>query len=77
MSALLYYFRGVRAHFVREGFIIGAIWFLVSCLLDFAILLPVLNISYDKWLVEIMPAIFVLPILSIGTGLIVQARQQI
>jgi hypothetical protein len=77
MLALLYYMKGLQHNFIREGVVIGIIWFVVSCLLDFAILMPLFNIKFDAWLLEIMPSYFALPILSIGGGAMAKAHRRI
>ncbi len=76
MGFLFFYFKDVKSHFLREGIVIGIIWIIVNTALDWLILLPLFDITYSDWLKNIMPALFVLPILSIGTALIIQRQKQ-
>jgi hypothetical protein len=47
------YFRSVRAHFVREAILLGAVWVATSWFFDFLTLVPFADMTVRSYFVEI------------------------
>jgi hypothetical protein len=53
MLLLVVYFRKIDRNFVREGFIVGSVWFIINCILDMTILVPMAGMSVPTWFAHI------------------------
>ncbi len=65
---LIIYFKRVRSNFIREGIIVGAVWFVLNILLDLLILLPMSGISIPDYFTQIGLGYLSMPAMSIAVG---------
>jgi len=68
------YFKKVEQYYMLNAFIVGLGWFALALLLDAALLLPVINISFGSYFKSIAARYIILPAMSIVIGLLLQKR---
>ena len=62
------YFLGIRANYLRESFVVAAVWLVVNWVLDFVALLPFTHQTLPQYFLEIGLSYigFMAPIIAIG-----------
>ena len=65
---LIRLFKGISKGFIREGYIIGAIWLIINWVLDFVILLPLNGMDIPTYFAQIGLRYLVIPIMSVMAG---------
>jgi hypothetical protein len=64
------YFKSVNKKFIREGMIIGLIWFSISILFDLVLFIPSspMQMSFKNYMLDISITYLIIPIITIGIG---------
>ncbi len=65
---LIIYFRKIDLNFLREGAFIGMSWFVINCILDILVLLPLTGMSMTTWFAQIGMRYLMIPVMSISIG---------
>ena len=65
---LISYFKRIDTGFLREGILVGAVWFAVSVLLDLLILIPMSGMSIPNYFAQIGLRYLAMPAMSIAVG---------
>jgi len=76
VGLLVYYFREISANYLKEGILVGAVWFVMNAVLDIVFLLPMSGDSVGTWFASIGMRYLVLPIISIGMGYLIQSNKK-
>lgn len=71
---LVRYFKLVNANLLREGVVIGLVWFTISLVLDLIILVPLNDMALGTYFVEIGLRYLTIPIFAIAFGVVLQGR---
>lgn len=65
---LVSYFKKVSATYLKEGIIVGVIWFVLNIVLDLLILIPMSKMSIPDYFTQIGLRYLVMPAMSIAIG---------
>ena len=65
-----HYFKKVSANFLREGILLGLIWFAIAVAIDLIMFMPPtpMQTSFSEYLSDIGITYLVIPIITIGMG---------
>lgn len=74
---LIFYFRKIESNFVKEGIILGFIWFSLNVLLDLLILVFIFKMPILNYFIEIGVRYLVIPITSITIGFILSNSKKL
>ena len=66
---LVLYFKKINTAFLKEGIIVGIVWFSINILLDLLILLPMSGMSITGYFTQIGIRYLVMPVMSIMLGI--------
>jgi len=64
------YFKKIDANFVKEGALIGLIWFVISIIIDLIMFLPEssMQMTFDNYMMDIGVTYLIIPVITIGLG---------
>ena len=65
---LVSYFKNINAEYLKEGILVGAVWFGISILLDVLILIPMSGMSLSNYFTQIGLGYLAIPAMSISVG---------
>lgn len=65
---LVSYFKRIDASFLREGVLVGIIWFVISIVLDLLILIPMSGQPYEEYFLQTGLRYLIIPVMSILVG---------
>jgi hypothetical protein len=70
------YLRAVNAGFLREGVLIGGVWFLVNVVIDLFLFLPAspMQMSLGAYMTDIGLTYLIYPIVTIGLGYLLEQK---
>ncbi|MEE8576177.1 MAG: hypothetical protein V3T31_02880 [candidate division Zixibacteria bacterium] len=71
---MVLYFKKVTESFLREGLWLGLIWLVINLILDFAVLLPLANMSASDYITQIGLRYLIIPIFSSTIGYLLHLR---
>ncbi|MFH0885232.1 MAG: hypothetical protein V1861_05985 [Candidatus Micrarchaeota archaeon] len=63
---LIKHFSAIRKDYVREGVIVGACWIAINWALDAVVLLPMMNVDFTAYFMQIGLRYLMIPIISVG-----------
>lgn len=64
------YFKNIEANLVKEGFILGIVWLLLSIILDIVLIFLGINqLSLMEYAYYVVPLYIIIPAITIGFGL--------
>jgi len=65
-----FYLRNVGTDLIKEGVVIGVVWFLVNIIIDLALFLPPspMQMSLTNYLADIGVTYLMIPVITIGMG---------
>lgn len=66
--ALVKYFKSVKGNFVKEGVLVGALWWAINIILDLIILVPMSKMSIRDYVFQIGLRYLMIPAISMGMG---------
>ena len=69
-----WYFLRLKGSYLKEGFILGILWFVIMVALDMAFLLPLIQGGIGEWFATIGLAYLILPIQFTFLGWIVEKK---
>ncbi len=72
---LVSYFKHITTSYVKEGIIVGGIWFTVNILLDIIILIPMTGTSIADYFPQIGLRYLVMPVMSIMVGIVLTNKK--
>jgi uncharacterized membrane protein YpjA len=73
---LVFYFKHIMTNYVKEGIIVGIVWFAVNILLDIIILIPMTGMSIADYFPQIGLRYLVMPVMSIVVGVVLTNKKQ-
>lgn len=65
---LVSYFKKVNEDYLREGILVGVIWFCINILLDLVVLIPMSKMPIPDYFTQIGLRYLVMPAMSIAVG---------
>ena len=65
---IVYFFRSIKFSFFKEGLILGLLWFVINCLLDVILLLPMSKMALPVWFGQIGVRYLMAPIMGGAMG---------
>ncbi|NJD51451.1 MAG: hypothetical protein FIB07_01125 [Candidatus Methanoperedens sp.] len=65
---LISYFRNVNVDYLKEGIIVGVVWFGINIVLDLLILIPMSGMSITDYFMQIGLRYLAIPAMSIAVG---------
>ena len=65
---LVSYFKKIETDFLREGIIVGIVWFGVNIILDLIILIPMSGMAIPDYFTQIGLRYIAMPAMSIAVG---------
>jgi len=65
---LISYFKNININYIKEGIIVGIVWFAINILLDLLVLIPMSGMSVEDYFTQIGIRYLVLPVMSIMIG---------
>ncbi|OZB95376.1 hypothetical protein [Paenibacillus sp. XY044] len=74
---LALYLDRVRSDYIRQGVLLGALWFLMNIGLDALVLLPWMKISFLDYLGQIGLRYLSMPMMSIAVGWLLTRREDV
>jgi hypothetical protein len=70
------YFRRVRTAYVKEGLLLGILWFLISVLIDLPLMLnPPINMTLAEYAADIGLTYLIIPVITLGMGYVLATKQ--
>jgi hypothetical protein len=70
------YFRKLEADFLKEGVILGVIWFLISLVLDLLMFMwGPMKMTLANYMMDVGLTYLILPAITIGFGYMIEKRQ--
>ena len=73
---LVFYFKHIMTNYVKEGIIVGIVWFAVNILLDIIILIPMTGMSIADYFPQIGLRYLVMPVMSVMVGVVLTNKKQ-
>jgi hypothetical protein len=70
--ALVKYLKSVKDNFIKEGVLVGALWFATNIILDVIILIPMSKMSIKDYVMQIGLRYLMIPAISIGMGYVMR-----
>lgn len=72
---LAYYFKKVNANYVKEGIVVGIIWFVMNIVLDLIVLVGLFKTPILDYLISPGIGYLNMPVMSIGIGWILSGKK--
>ncbi|MBI5679899.1 MAG: hypothetical protein HZC47_03260 [Methanobacterium sp.] len=74
-----YYLKGMETSFVKEGMIIGLVWFVINIAIDLFMFMPAspMHMSFADYMMDIGLKYVMIPVITIGFGYIAQSKSNI
>jgi hypothetical protein len=72
---LAYYFKKISVHYIKEGIVVGIIWFVVNIVLDLIVLVGILKSPLVEYLISPGIGYLNIPVISIGIGYILSRKK--
>ena len=74
MMLLVSYFSAIDRCFIMQGILTGLVWMIVSIALDILILIPMANISFIDYFIQIGMRYLIIPIISASIAVILSRK---
>jgi hypothetical protein len=75
MILLAYYFKKVKSNYIREGVVVGVVWFVLNIVLDLIVLVGLLKTPLVDYLISPGVGYLCMPVMSIGVGWILSRKK--
>jgi hypothetical protein len=74
-----YYLKNINANYVKEGLMIGIIWYIINIAIDLVMFLPVspMHMNFVDYMMDIGLTYVMIPVITIGCGYIAQSKSNI
>ena len=69
---LVKYFDAVKKDFVKEGLVVGAVWAVMNWIIDFVVLVPIMDVGAQAYFMSIGLRYLMIPIIAAGMGLAIE-----
>lgn len=68
------YFKKIDRRFIREGFIIGVIWFVINILIDLVLFIPEspMQMTFSEYMMDIGLTYLIIPVITVGFGFLMR-----
>lgn len=75
---LLYrYFKLIPDSFIKQGVIVGLLWFAINIVLDILLLLPMMKTSFENYFYTIGLRYLMIPLISITIGFLLHNKKEV
>ncbi len=75
VSLMAFYFKGITENCLKEGVLLGVVWFAINIVLDIAVLVPMSGATVGTWFTSTGMRYLIIPIMSIAIGYTLEAKQ--
>jgi len=72
---LILYFRNINTNYIKEGIIVGIVWFVINIILDLLVLIPLSGLSVGDYFIQIGLRYLVMPVMSIMAGKVLAEKK--
>jgi hypothetical protein len=72
---LVSYFKKINTDYLKEGILVGVIWFSINILLDLMVLIPMSGMSIPDYFTQIGLRYLVMPAMSITVGMVLANKK--
>lgn len=72
----IFYFRTVETRFLKEGILLGIIWFVISLVIDLMMFMPEspMKMSFADYLMDIGLTYLIIPAICVGFGYLLEKQ---
>lgn len=72
------YLKDISIDFVKEGFVIGIVWFIINIVIDLFMFMPAspMQMSFSDYIMDIGLTYVIIPVITIGMGLMAKNKAQ-
>lgn len=76
ISLAYYYINTLDVNYVKEGFLIGIIWFIINIAIDLFMFLPAspMQMSFPDYMMDIGLTYVIIPVITIGMGYMANSK---
>lgn len=71
---LILYFKKIKKNYLKEGIVVGLIWFILNILLDLIVLIPMSGMNVGDYFAQIGLRYLIIPVMSIAVGYVAESR---
>ena len=75
--AIIIYFKKIQSGFLKQGMLVGLVWFAINFILDLLVLLPMTEMSFNDYFIQIGLRYLMIPIMSIMVGFLLEKKSNI
>lgn len=72
---LISYFKNINTNYIKEGIIVGIVWFVINIILDLLVLIPMSGMSVGDYSIQIGLRYLVMPVMSIMVGKVLAEKK--
>lgn len=72
---LISYFKRINTSYLKEGIIVGIVWFVINILLDLVVLIPMSGMSIADYFTQIGLRYIVIPVMCIMVGAVLANKE--
>ena len=72
---LIFYFKNINTNYIKEGIIVGIVWFVINIILDLLVLIPMSGMSVGDYSIQIGLRYLVMPVMSIMVGKVLAEKK--
>ncbi len=72
---LISYFKNINTNYIKEGIIVGIVWFVINTILDLLVLIPLTGLSVGDYFIQIGLRYLVMPVMSIMAGKVLAEKK--
>lgn len=72
---LVIYFKKIEKNYLKEGIILGIIWFCINILLDLLILVTMSGMTFTQYFTQIGLSYLVIPVMCILSGKLIENKK--
>ena len=71
-----YYMKNIDSDFVREGILIGIVWYIINIAIDLVMFLPAspMHMSFADYMMDIGLTYVMIPVITIGMGFLLNSK---
>jgi hypothetical protein len=71
-----YYLKDINLEYLKNGLIIGVVWYIVSIVIDLCLFMPAspMHMSFGDYMMDIGLTYFIIPVITVGMALIAQNK---
>jgi hypothetical protein len=71
-----YYLKNINSEYLKNGLLIGGVWYMVSIAIDLFMFMPAspMHMSFGDYMMDIAITYVIIPVITVGMGLIAQNK---